>query len=227
MDSSLAWSYKAGDTFVRHTVFPGMGPPPFSPAEEGQDQHQGTSSSSSSSSSSNSGSSSKNSNAARNSGFGLVQAAAPLRDLEDPANRGPYTEFCGYFHVDPRQHRLGAGSGYTYSDVPVRYGLWQSATAGGLLGGEASVSVMPRDAGPSEGWLGLYRKDYVDLGWCDADRNDGGGSEEGDKKKGARESGQRSAVELGDGRRTRSAVPLGAREKGVRARAGLAARPAL
>jgi hypothetical protein len=211
MDSSLSWSYKAGDTFVRHTVFPGMGPP----AADGDAQAAKPA---------------NNKNAARNSGFGLVQAAPPLRDLEDPANRGPYTEFCGYFHVDPRQHRLGVGSGYTYSDVPVRYGLWQSATAGGLFGSHASVSVMPRDAGPSEGWLDLYRKDYVDLGWCDADRPTAEG--EGDAKKGARESGERSAAaaaaaELGDERRARSAIPQRARERGMRARGGLAARTAL
>jgi hypothetical protein len=154
---------------------------------------------------------------ARNSGFGLVQAAPPLRDLEEPSARGPYTKFCGYFHVDPKTHRLGVGSGYSYSDVPVRYALWQSATAGGLLGPEASVSVIPRDAGPSEGWLGQYRKDYVDLGWCDADSNRDKGA--------ARESGGRGgSFELGDVKRTRSAIPASARERGRR---GLVARPAL
>lgn len=207
MDSSLSWSYKAGDTFVRHTLFPGMGPPSEDAAATATAPAPAAAAG-------------KNKNA-RNSGFGLVQAAPPLRDLEDPTARGPYTKFCGYFHVDPKTHRLGTGSGYSYSDVPVRYSLWQSATAGGLLGPEASVSVIPRDAGPSEGWLGQYRKDYVDLGWCDADS--------GRDKGAARESGSRggggsgsSGFELGDGKRARSAIPASAR-----GRRGLVARPAL
>jgi hypothetical protein len=214
MDSSLSWSYKAGDTFVRHTVFPGTGPP----ADNGTTSAAASPSSSSGSSR----------NGARNSGFGLVQAAPALMDLEDPAARGPYTKFCGYFHVDPRTHKLGTGSGYAYSEVPVRYGLWQSATAGGLLGPEASVSVLPRDAGPSEGWLGLYRRDYVDLGWCDA--GDEGG--ESANANGARESGRRADGGAGasgvaaDGKRARSAVPALAREMGRR-RAPLVARPAV
>jgi hypothetical protein len=210
MDSSLSWSYKAGDTFVRHTLFPGMGPPieggnatgpPAAPAKSA---------------------------AARNSGFGLVQAAPTLRDLEDAPSRGPYTKFCGYFHVDPKTHRMGAGSGYTYSDVPVRFALWQSATAGGLLGPEASVSVLPRDSGPSEGWLGQYRKDYVDLGWCDAEAPSGANAA-GKAVGAARESGSRrdggGGFALGDAKRTRSAVPAAAKESGRRRR--LLARPAL
>lgn len=214
MDSSLSWSYKAGDTFVRHTLFPGMGPPSDDALGAGNATGLSPAAASSAPKTKN----------ARNSGFGLVQAAPALRDLEDPAARGPYTKFCGYFHVDPKTHRLGAGSGYSYSDVPVRYSLWQSATAGGLLGPEASVSVIPRDAGPSESWLGQYRKDYVDLGWCDADSSKSGG----DAKGAARESGSRggggSGYALGDAKRTRSAVPSAARERGRR---GLVARPAL
>lgn len=204
MDSSLSWSYKAGDTFVRHTLFPGMGPP----SEGG-----------------NATAAAPAKNAARN-GFGLVQAAPTLRDLEDGPSRGPYTKFCGYFHVDPKTHRMGAGSGYTYSDVPVRFALWQSATAGGLLGPEASVSVLPRDSGPSEGWLGQYRKDYVDLGWCDADTPSGNASKAGARESGSRRGGDSGgAFALGDGKRTRSAVPAAAKESGRRRR--LLARPAM
>jgi hypothetical protein len=206
MDSSLSWSYKAGDTFVRHTLFPGMGPP-----------SEGGGNATTAAPAKNAG--------ARNSGFGLVQAAPTLRDLEDAPSRGPYTKFCGYFHVDPKTHRMGAGSGYTYSDVPVRFALWQSATAGGLLGPDASVSVLPRDAGPSEGWLGQYRKDYVDLGWCDADAPSGNASKAGARESGSRRDNGGGGFALGDARRTRSAVPAAAKESGRRRR--LLARPAM
>ncbi|KAI8467855.1 MAG: hypothetical protein J3K34DRAFT_479949 [Monoraphidium minutum] len=75
----------------------------------------------------------------------------------DELARGAYTEFCGYFFVEPSKHKL-AGNAFWYSDLPKRFSRWAKH---GIASSVTPLSLLPA------GWLMAYNDYFAESGWED------------------------------------------------------------